>query len=89
MTATQGDLFTPTKMGKIHAAKLEHSPSPQRLNAFLNDGQWHSTREIVHGAEIMAVNSAASELRANGVNIECRAAETMHRKGVYEYRKAE
>lgn len=79
--------FTPTRMGKIHAARIENSPRLQRLAAFLADGQWHSTREIVHGAEVMAVNSAISELRANGIEVECRAAETMHRRGVYEYRK--
>jgi len=84
MTATEQDLFAPVRMGKLHAARLENSPRLQRLNDFLSDGQWRSTREIIYGAEIMAVNSAVSELRANGIEIECKPG---GRHGIYNYRK--
>ena len=56
----------------MHAARLENSARLQRLRSFLADGLWHSTREIVHGAEVMAVNSAVSELRENGFTVECK-----------------
>lgn len=65
--------FRPTRMGRIHAARLENSPRLQRLLALLRDGQRHSTRDIVMRAQIMAVSAAITELRANGigVNSEC------------------
>ena len=66
----------------LHAARIEHSPRLQRVMALLNDGQWHGTRAIVHAAEVMAVNSAISELRANRVDVECRCVG----RGLYEYR---
>lgn len=54
----------------IHAAKVDKSARLQRVDRFLSDGLWHSTREIVEGAFVMAVNSCISELRANGRKIE-------------------
>ena len=65
----------------IHYAKLESSERLQRLYKFLLDGKAHTTRDIVYGAEIMAVSTAVDELRENGFEIECRPV----RKGVYEY----
>jgi len=56
----------------MHAAKLEVSPRLQRVANLLGDGEEHSTREIVHKCNVCAVNSAVSELRANGLNIVCR-----------------
>ena len=53
-------------------AKLETSPRLQRVAALLAGGQWHTTMGIVHGAQVMAVNSAIAELRANGLAIECK-----------------
>lgn len=63
----------------MHAAKLEHSPRLQRLLSVLRQGRWYSTRELVKLAEVMAINSAADELRANGFNVEC------ERRGQYWY----
>ena len=56
----------------MHAAKLETSPRLQRVNALLADGQEYSTRDIVYRADVCAVNSIISELRANGCCITTR-----------------
>ena len=60
----------PRKPG-FHYAKLSHSPRLQRVRDFLIDGQWHSSRDIIQGANICAISAAISELRSNGCNIEC------------------
>ena len=70
------------RMGKIHAARLDKSDRLQCLRGYLSDGEWHGTREIVEGAQVMAVNSAVTELRANGLNIETRCVG----RGRHEYR---
>lgn len=63
----------------MHYARLERSPRLQRLLAVLRQGGWYSTRELVKQAEVMAINSAADELRANGFDVEC------ERRGQYWY----
>ena len=65
----------------MNAATLSRSERLQRVDKFLSDGLWHSTMEIIHGANVCAVNSIASELRVNGRHIITRC-----RKGVYYYR---
>lgn len=67
----------------MHNAKLENSERLQRVLRFLSDGRPRSTREIIHGAGVCAVNSIISELRANGLEITCRCADG--RQGIYEY----
>ena len=62
--------FRPTRMGKCHAARLENSPRLQRVLALLQRGGRYSTRDIVIRAEVMAVNSAITELRANGIHVQ-------------------
>ena len=42
-----------------------------------------TTRDIVYGANVMAVNTAVAELRHNGVDVACRC----KGRGVYEYRR--
>lgn len=56
----------------MHAAQLETSERLQRVAKLLGDGQWHSTRNIIQRANVCAVNSTISELRRNGLDIECR-----------------
>ena len=63
----------------MHYARLEHSPRLQRLLAVLRQGGWYSTRDLVKQAEVMAINSAADELRANGFEVQC------ERRGQYWY----
>jgi hypothetical protein len=48
----------------IRYANLDNSDRLQRLVRFLSDGEEHSTRDIVIGAEVMAVGTAISELRS-------------------------
>lgn len=56
----------------MHHGRLSHSPRLQRVHEFLRGGEEHTTREIVEGTKVCAVNSAVAELRANGAVIECR-----------------
>ena len=65
-----------------HAARIESSERLQRVFYVLSDLQWHCTLEIMHHTSLCAVGSAISELRANGLDIECRCVD----KGRYEYR---
>lgn len=62
----------------MNYAKLEKSDRLKRANQFLSDGRWHSTRDIIMGAEVMAVNSAVSELRRNGIPVEHRQEGRLH-----------
>lgn len=65
-----------------HAAKIESSERLQRVLDVLQDRQWHSTLEIMQRTFLCAVGSAVSELRANGISVECRCVG----QGRYEYR---
>lgn len=56
----------------MHAARIEASERLQRVLKLLEDGQWHSTLDVVIGAGVCAVNSCIAELRANGYAIACR-----------------
>lgn len=65
-----------------HAASIETSERLQKVLDVLQDRQWHSTLEIMQRTFLCAVGSAISELRANGISVECRCAG----HGKYEYR---
>lgn len=56
----------------MHAAALGSSPRLRRVLDVLGDGLEHSTYEVLHRAQVCAVNSIVSELRANGCEISCR-----------------
>ena len=75
---------TATQMGRIRAAKLDGSPRLQRVMRVLDEGDWVGTMEIVHRAQVCAVNSCIAELRANGIEIESRC----QGQGLWEYRLA-
>lgn len=55
----------------MHAARISRSDRLRRVLAVLSDGREHSTYEIVHAAQVCAVNSIVAELRANGLRISC------------------
>ena len=57
--------------GTIHYARYEKSVRLQRMLDYLMDGQRHTTLDIILGADVCAVNSAACELRENGFDIPC------------------
>lgn len=63
-----------TMTGTIRAAKLENSERLQRVLALLQDGQEHSTLDIIIGAGVCAVSACIAELRAGGHAITCRRA---------------
>ncbi|WP_305042402.1 hypothetical protein [Geoalkalibacter sp.] len=66
----------------MNAARIERSPRLQRVDRLLDDGQWHSTMDIVQAARVCAVNSIVAELRYNGRLIDCE-----RRGDVWWYRK--
>lgn len=55
----------------MNAAKIDKSERLQRVDNLLATGKKFSTLEIVKYAEVCAVNSVISELRANGRDIKC------------------
>ena len=54
----------------IRAARLS-SPRLRRVLRLLSDGRPHSTRGIVRGAQVCAVNAIIAELRFHGAEIAC------------------
>lgn len=56
----------------MNHANIQTSERLQRVDKLLSDGLFHSTRDIVIGAQVMAVSAVVSELRENGRNIICR-----------------
>jgi len=56
----------------MHAATLKNSDRLQRVLHLLEDGDEHSTLNIVTCAQVCAVSSIIAELRANGRQIHCR-----------------
>lgn len=55
----------------MHAARLDKSDRLHRVLHLLSDGRPRTTREIVIGAHVCAVNSCIAELRENGVVVRC------------------
>ncbi len=56
----------------FHWANIATSERLQRVLKFMSDGQWHSTRDIIYGANVCAVNAAMPELKMNGYDYEIR-----------------
>ena len=69
----------------IHAGSLKTSKKLQSIVKALEDGRWHSAREIreLSGGEVEAVSARIQELTApvNNLNIECK-----YIVGQYRYR---
>jgi hypothetical protein len=65
-------------------AKIERSQRLQRTLKALQSARELSTLELIHQANIVAVNSAISEQRRNGYSISCRSVDR-----VYYYRLGE
>jgi biotin operon repressor len=59
----------------VRAARLDKSERLQRVLSLLQDGREHSTMDIIERANVCAVNSIISELRANGQQIHSRTRE--------------
>ena len=55
----------------MHYAMLSKSERLKRVRDFLKDGKAHSTLEIIKRAKVCAVSAIVSELRANGMSIDC------------------
>lgn len=67
----------------MHSARLDSSERLRRAHAYLSDGGWHTTRDILFSAHVCAVNSVVAELRDNGCDIAC-----VQRGRVFWYRMA-
>ncbi len=70
------------KYALSHAADPARSERLRRVLNVLRGGTWAGTWEISRDALVCAVNSIIHELRANGLDIECRC----KGRGRYEYR---
>lgn len=70
----------------MHYARLKNSPRLKRVLEFLKDHKKHTTRDIVYGAYVCAVNSCISELRANGYDISCISKTDDTDRRIWEYR---
>lgn len=79
MPGRPGDRYLETAL--IRYAKLKHSKRLQRVLRLLSDGAEYSTREIIRLADVCAVNSIITELRAQGIPIASRC-----RRGIWLYR---
>ena len=66
----------------MNSASLSTSKRLQRVATLLSDGREHSTRDIMRGANVCAVNSCVAELRDNGRDIVC-----FMRGGIWLYRE--
>lgn len=72
-----------------HAGKLNKSQRLQALHAYLAERRstGATTQEIARATGSVAVHSDASDLRANGVKVECEFEETNeYGRKVYRYR---
>jgi len=58
----------------MNAANLSKSERLKRVAQLLKSGKAYSTLQIIRKAQVCAVNSIISELRANGMDINCRRA---------------
>ena len=73
--------------GSIHYAKIGRSPRLQRLLAFLRTHPGGvTTREIIQGADVCAVNSAVCELRRNDFTVDAEAELVPSTTGARVYR---
>ena len=70
----------------MHAARIGHSPRLRRVHRLLSDGSWHTTREIVQGAQVCAVNSCVAELREAGAEIACKVFTDEKKQRRFHYR---
>ena len=69
-----------------HHANLSSSERLQLVYRLLSDGAERSTYELSRLADVCAVNSIVSELRANGAVIECRQSAAPHGERIWLYR---
>lgn len=69
----------------MHAARLYESPRLQRVANLLLSGDWFSTMHIAKKANVCAVNSIISELRANQWVVDCILISTQSGK-VWKYK---
>lgn len=55
----------------LHYADLSKSNRLQRVLKTLQDGCQHTTRDLIRKSGQCAINSIVSEIRANGIDVDC------------------
>jgi len=65
----------------MHYAKLDKSDRLMRVYNLLREEGEQTTMDIIKKAQVCAVSSIISELRAQGIIIECEPI----RRGIYKY----
>ena len=70
----------------IRFAKFSNSKRLRRVHNLLSDGAEHSTLEISIQAEVCAVSSIVTELRAQGAEIRCRKVCSPGNEPIWLYR---
>lgn len=75
----------------MHKARLKTNLRLQRVLAFLRErGKAGATgREIIRNCEVVALTAAISELRQNGIVIDCKREKQLAGGTVYRYRVLE
>lgn len=56
----------------MHFANLESSDRLQRVLEVLKRGGKFSTMDLIRGSGYCAINSIISEIRANGISVDCK-----------------
>ena len=69
----------------IHFARVENSPRLRRFLKVLRDGRPHTTREIIHEADVCNTHTCKAEFKAQDYDIQCEPAGKPFRRGTYFY----
>ena len=73
----------------IHKADIKSSLRLQKFVDFVRDHPWATTKEIGDATNIEAVGTTASEVRANGIVVECKYSHTNENGSrIYKYKIA-
>ena len=67
-------------------AKIENSERLQAVKAVLADGQWHTTRDIMLGANTVSPAACVAELRSNGLTVLSQCTRQPNGRNLWQYR---
>lgn len=68
----------------MHYARIETSPMLKKIYAILKDRKWHTTFELMKATGCCTVSTRISELRQNGLAVECQLKN--NERHIHEYR---
>ena len=67
-------------------AKLATSERLQAVKAVLDDGGWHTTRDIMLGANTVSPAACVAELRSNGLTVLSQCTRQPNGRSLWQYR---